>query len=468
MNKIKIPDFLSSMNGIFKSSGFKAYLVGGAVRDMLMKKTPSDFDLATDAKPEDVMRLFRRVIPTGISHGTVTVLFQNHEVEVTTFRAESSYSDGRHPDSISFASTIEEDLSRRDFTMNAIAVSLDGKGIVDPFGGEKDIKAKLIRTVGNPEERFSEDGLRPVRAIRFASRLNFKIDKDTLNAVSEPEILAVTKKVSAERFRDEFVKMLDSEKPSDALKLLEASGILSIFIPELSECRGCIQKDARGNHDFDVADHLFYSTDGAPKDKLNVRLAALFHDIGKPASKTIEKIGDANIIHFYNHEKYSAEIARTILTRLKFPNSVIDNVCHLILNHMFHYEPDWKDSAVRRFLVRVKPENVEDLFDLRIADMYGMHNVPVRLHDSPAVALLLEFKERIKKCECEKNVLNLKELAINGNDIISLGIPKGKKVGFILGELFNTVLDDPLQNTREKLILIAKKLIKSEHEMDGK
>lgn len=460
MNRIKIPDFLISMNDIFKNAGFKAYLVGGAVRDMFMKKTPSDFDLATDAKPEDVMRIFRRVIPTGISHGTVTVLFQKHEIEVTTFRAESSYSDGRHPDSISFASTIEEDLSRRDFTMNAIAVSLDGSGIVDPYNGQKDIKAKLIRTVGNPVERFSEDGLRPVRAIRFASGLNFKIDKDTLDAVSKPEILAVTKKVSAERFRDEFVKMLGSEKPSAALKLLETSGILSIFIPELLECRGCIQKDVRGFHDFDVLDHLFYAADGAPKNKLNVRLAALLHDIGKPASKTVETSGGENIIHFYNHEKYSSEIAHTVLTRLKFPNAVTDNVCHLILNHMFHYESDWKDSAVRRFLVRVKPENVEDLFDLRIADIYGMHNIPVRLHDSQASSLLLEFKERIQKCECEKNVLSLKELAINGNDLISLGVPKGKEIGLILGELFNTVLDDPEQNTRERLIPIAETFIK--------
>ncbi len=185
MNKIKIPDFLAAINGIFKNSGFKAYLVGGAVRDMLMNKTPSDFDVATDAKPKDVMHLFRRVIPTGIAHGTVTVHWQKREIEVTTFRAESSYSDGRRPDAVRFADTIEEDLSRRDFTMNAIASSLDDGSIIDPFGGQTDIKARTIRTVGRPEERFSEDGLRPVRAIRFAAQLNFSIDKETFAALSK-------------------------------------------------------------------------------------------------------------------------------------------------------------------------------------------------------------------------------------------------------------------------------------------
>ncbi|MGP1458362.1 MAG: CCA tRNA nucleotidyltransferase [Treponema sp.] len=458
MNKIKIPDFLAAMNGVFKNAGFQAYLVGGAVRDMLMKKTPSDFDLATNAKPEDVMRLFRRVIPTGIAHGTVTVHWQKREIEVTTFRAESEYSDGRHPDEVRFAEKIEEDLSRRDFTMNAIAASLDGGVVIDPFCGRDDIKARLIRTVGRAQERFSEDGLRPVRAIRFASQLDFTIEEGTFAALSKPEIHAVTQKISVERFRDEFVKMLRPEKPSSALNLLEESGILSLFIPEFSDCRGCIQKDMRGCHDFDVLDHLFYAADGAPKDKLNVRLAALFHDIGKPAAKTVEECGVGTVIHFYNHEKYSEEIARKVLVRLKFPNALVDSVCHLVLNHMFHYESDWKDAAVRRFLVRVKPENVDDLFDLRLADMYGMHNAPVRLHDSPAAALLLEFKERLSQAEREKSALSLRELAVNGSDLMALGVPRGKDIGRLLGELFNTVLDDPEQNTRERLLPIAQNL----------
>ena len=468
MNKIKIPDFLAAINGIFKNSGFKAYLVGGAVRDMLMNKTPSDFDVATDAKPKDVMHLFRRVIPTGIAHGTVTVHWQKREIEVTTFRAESIYSDGRRPDAVRFADTIEEDLSRRDFTMNAIASSLDDGSIIDPFGGQTDIKARTIRTVGRPEERFSEDGLRPVRAIRFAAQLNFSIDEETFAALSKTAIHAVTKKISAERFRDEFIKMLSTEKPSFALKLLEKSGILFLFIPEFFDCRGCIQRDMRGFHEFDVLDHLFYAADGAPKDKLNVRLASLFHDIGKPSSKTIEECGEGAVIHFYNHEKYSEKIARTVLTRLKFPNALIDSVCHLIVNHMFHYESAWKDAAVRRFLVRVQPENVEDLFDLRLADMYGMHNAPVRLHDSPAAALLLEFKERLSRAESEKSALSIRDLAVNGRALMALGVPHGKDIGRLLSELFNTVLDDPMQNTREHLLPIARNLWRTMNAEDSK
>jgi len=458
MNRIKIPDFLAAMNGIFTNEGFKAYLVGGAVRDMLMKKTPSDFDIATDAKPEDVMRMFRRVIPTGIAHGTVTVHWHKREIEVTTFRAESGYADGRHPDAVRFADTIEEDLSRRDFTMNAIAASLSDGCITDPFGGQSDIKARTIRTVGRAEERFSEDGLRPVRAIRFAAQLNFTIDEETFRVLTKPEIHAVTKKISVERFRDEFVKMLSTPKPSSALLLLEKSGILFLFIPEFLACRGCIQRDMRGYHDFDVLDHLFYAADGAPKDKLNVRLASLFHDIGKPAVKTVEKHEDGDIIHFYNHEKYSEKIAREVLTRLKFPNALVDTVCHLVLNHMFHYESSWKDAAVRRFLVRVQLENVDDLLDLRLADMYGMHNAPVRLHDSPAAALLLEFKERLTRAEREKTALCIRDLAVNGRDLMTLGVPHGKDIGRLLGVLFNTVLDDPAQNTREHLLPIAQNL----------
>ncbi|MCR5606148.1 MAG: HD domain-containing protein [Treponema sp.] len=456
-NHIHIPAVLQKMNAIFVQHGYEAYLVGGAVRDTLLGKKASDLDIATNATPEQVMTIFHKVIPTGIAHGTVTIHFMGEEIETTTFRTESDYSDGRHPDKVAYAATIEEDLSRRDFTMNAIAASLKDGAIVDPFNGQDDIKRKYIRTVGNPLERFSEDGLRPIRALRFASQLNFTIDDNTFKAIEDNSIRDKIKNISIERFRDEFVKILSSKKPSVGLALLEQTGIMDIFIPELKACRNCIQSDVRGFHEFDVANHLFYSCDGAPREKLNVRLAALFHDVGKPDVKRIEKIDEGEIFTFYNHEGVSAEKTREILFRLKFPNSLIDNVVHLVKNHMFYYEPKWTDAAVRRFIMRIKAENIEDLFDLRLADVYGMHNTAV-VANSETVANLNELSDRIKKIESEHTAISLKSLAVNGNDLIKIGIPAGKKIGFILNELLETVLDDPSENTKEKLLLIAENI----------
>ncbi|MDE5776737.1 MAG: polynucleotide adenylyltransferase, partial [Treponemataceae bacterium] len=311
MEKISIPQELNNINSIFEAAGFEAYLGGGALRDTIMGKEAHDWDIATNAKPEDVMRIFRRVIPTGIKHGTVTVHFMKRQIEVTTFRTESEYSDGRHPDKVEFASSIEEDLSRRDFRMNAMAASLRDGRIVDPFCGRSDIEAKTIRTVGNAHERFMEDGLRPIRAIRFASQLEFSIEKRTFEDIFEEETLKKIASISAERFRDEFCKILLSRRPSAGLRLLEQTGILKIFIPELLEGRGCVQRDSRGFHEFDVLDHNFRACDGAPCDKLNVRLAALFHDIAKPRTKTVSQ--DCDEIHFYNHDCAGEKLSQGIL-----------------------------------------------------------------------------------------------------------------------------------------------------------
>ena len=457
MDYVKIPAILNKMNEIFESNGFEAYLVGGAVRDMLMKKEPHDWDVTTNAKPEQVIAIFRKVIPTGIAHGTVTVHFMGKEIEVTTFRTESDYSDGRHPDKIEFTGKIEEDLSRRDFTMNAIAASLKDGKIKDPFCGNRDILAKCIRTVGNPLERFSEDGLRPVRAVRFASQLGFKIEEKTMEALGNPEVLRKTASISTERFRDELMKLMTAEKPSEGLKLMESCGILKIFMPELLDGRNCIQSDDRGYHIFDVLDHNLYACDGAPKEKPLLRFAALLHDSGKPASRTEKNESGIMIVNFYNHEVYSEKIAEKIMTRLKFSNAQIEYVCHLIKQHMFHYEPVWSDSAVRRFLVKAGSEYIEDLFDLRLADMYGKYNENVRIHDSAACESLLEFKERIEQQKNANSALSLKDLAVNGKDLISIGIPAGKQLGMILNELFEAVLEDPAQNSREKLLEIAEK-----------
>lgn len=464
MNHIKIPDILKKMNEIFVQHGYKAYLVGGAVRDMLMGKEPHDWDVTTDATPEQVMSIFRKVIPTGIAHGTVTVHFMKNEIEVTTFRTESDYSDGRHPDKVEYTGNIEEDLSRRDFTINAIASYLGDGTITDPFHGRDDIKRKIIRTVGNPLERFSEDGLRPVRAVRFSAQLGFEIERETLKAISEPEILKKTSGISLERFRDELLKLMKAEKPSAGLKLMEESGILDIFIPEFKKCRGCIQGDFRGYHQFDVLDHLFYACDGAPASKQNVRLAALFHDIGKPDVKRVIPTPQGDQFTFYNHEAKSQQITKEILFRLKFSNAEIANICHLVVNHMFNYTQDWTDAAVRRFLAKIQAENLEDLYDLRLADIYGMNNAPVRGQDSRTIALLNELKDRISK-ETEKNsVLSLKQLAVNGKDLMKNGISAGKDLGFVLNQLLETVLEDPSQNEKEQLIKIALNIYKKRTE----
>lgn len=455
---ISIPQILKKMNKVFEENGYKAYLVGGAVRDIFLNKEPSDYDVATNATPQDVMRIFKFVVPTGFEHGTVTVHFLNEEIEVTTFRTETGYSDGRHPDSVNYAATIEEDLSRRDFTMNAIAVDLKDGKVVDPYKGQKDIKRKIIRTVGVPKERFLEDGLRPIRAIRFSSQLKFCIENKTYSEIFQQDVLKKIQSISVERFRDEFLKIMKSEIPSYGLKLLEECKILDFFIPELITGRNCIQSDDRGYHVFDVLDHNYYACDGAPKDKPLVRIAALLHDVGKAETKTVHNEQGATIYHFYNHEKASAKIAQTVLTRLKFSNAEIETVCHLIENHMFHYESTWKDSAIRRFIVKIGIENIPDLIDLRLADMYGKYNQSVRLHDSPACDLLIEFQERIAKISEEKAALSLKDLAVNGRDLMSAGIPAGKEIGRILNELFECVLEDPAMNTKEKLMDVALKI----------
>ena len=452
---ITIPKLLKDFYKVFQEKGFKAYLVGGAVRDLFLNKEAHDWDITTNATPQDVMKIFPFVVPTGFEHGTVTVHFHKQEIEVTTFRTESGYSDGRHPDSINYAATIEEDLARRDFTMNAIAVNLKDGAIVDPYQGRSDIKNKTIRTVRNAYDRFMEDGLRPVRALRFSSQLGFMIEKETYQAIANPDVQKKVASISMERFRDEFVKMMSFPKPSIGLKMMEECGILDIFIPELKPCRNCIQSDDRGYHNFDVMDHNLYACDGAPKEKPLVRIAALFHDIGKPKSKTQTIENGLTIFHFFNHEKYSAEIARTIMTRLKFSNKEIDHVCHLILNHMFYYEPNWTNAAVRRFLVKVGSENLEDLIDLRLADMYGKYNEPVRIHDTKSCDLLIELQDRIKKIEEENSALSLKDLAVNGKDLIQAGIPAGKKLGIILNQLFDCVLEDPAMNDKEKLLKVA-------------
>jgi putative nucleotidyltransferase with HDIG domain len=446
MNNVPVDPLLKEIASYFTKQGKQAYLVGGAVRDLLLGKKAADWDLATDARPEEVMSLFRRVIPTGIKHGTVTVLYRDVSVEVTTFRTESGYTDGRRPDRVEYAASIGEDLSRRDFTMNAMAASLPSGRLVDPFGGAADIKAGIIRCVGRPAERFSEDGLRPVRALRFASQLGFSVEGATLTAVSP--CLGITAKVSPERIRDEFEKIVASGKPSTALLLMEKTGLLELLFPDLAQCRGIEQK---GCHRYDVLDHSLLACDFAARRgySQNVRLAALFHDLGKRITLKVDMDGNRT---FYQHEKESVRLARHILRQYRYPNTVIDAVTHLIGEHMFHYTEDWGDAAVRRFIVRAGEENLDELYRLRFADAFGTTGM------EPAADSLLPLVDRVKDVLSKSRAFSLKDMAVSGKDLIASGIKPGKHMGIILNELLEAVLDDPALNTREKLLEIAGKI----------
>jgi tRNA nucleotidyltransferase/poly(A) polymerase len=443
MDKVKVHPLLKEIASVFASAGKEAYLVGGAVRDVLLGREATDWDLATDATPQEVIALFKKVIPTGIRHGTVTVRYKGESIEVTTFRTESGYSDGRRPDKVEYAAAIEEDLSRRDFTMNAAAVKLPEGTIADPFGGKGDIKKKLIRCVGKAQERFSEDGLRPLRAVRFAAQLGFELEAETFAAIRGA--LPVTAMVAAERVRDEFDKILASSEPRRAFILMEKSELLALLFPELAECRGVEQK---GFHRFDVLDHLLLACDYAAKAGFSreVRLAALFHDVGKKSTAKKNEAGDWT---FYSHERESGRLAYEIMQRLRYPSAVTGKTLRLIRGHMFHYEDNWTDAAVRRFIMRTGEELLPELFDLRHADTAGTTGEP------PNPAALLPFRRRIEKILAENDALSLADLAVDGSDLIALGIKAGPRLGVILKELLETVVDDPALNTKEKLTEIA-------------
>jgi putative nucleotidyltransferase with HDIG domain len=446
ISRIAIPSLLRELAAIFDAHGKQVFLVGGAVRDVLRGAKPTDWDLAGDALPDDVMRMFPDVIPTGLKHGTVTVRYKKHSIEVTTLRTDGDYADGRHPDNVYYTSSIEEDLCRRDFTINAIAATLPEGRIIDPFGGRKDIEKKLIRCVGRTADRLNEDGLRALRAFRFASQLGFDVDGELLAAISERPLMIAP--VSMERVKAEFDKIIASEKPSTALLQMEQCGLLSLVLPELLHCRGVEQK---GYHRFDVLTHSLLACDYAAHSgyKQTVRLAALFHDTGKPATA---RLGEDGVWTFYNHEILSADITRAVMTRLRYSNADIDETTHLVGQHMFNYTDSWSAGAVRRFVRRVGEENIPALFDLRRADSFGMFGV------EPPPELLLDFQNRIASVLEAGRALSLKDLAVNGRDLMEAGIPGGKKMGVILHSLLEAVLEDPEMNSRKKLLEIAERL----------
>ena len=436
------PDVLAICRRL-RDAGHQAHLVGGGVRDMLIGRPPADFDLATDARPEAVVALFGTTfaIPTGLKHGTVTVLSETRRpVEVTTFRGEGEYLDGRRPAFVTYVDTLEEDLSRRDFTMNAVAFDpIDGR-LSDPFDGQGDLRRKLIRAVGDPLVRFREDGLRPLRAVRQAAQLEFEIDPPTRDAI--PPTLDVFRKVSAERIRDELFKMLGARQPSRGLELMRQTGLLGEVIPELLEGVGCIQNRF---HKHDVFGHTLSVVDATQGDAVG-RLGALLHDVGKPRARQPRE-GAPGEYSFFKHEYVGAEMAEEICRRLKLANADRDRVVAMVKNHMFFYMPDWSDGTIRRFVRRVGgQEGLADLFALREGDVKGRG-----FGEDPNVELG-ELRSRIAVVADADAALKVTDLAIDGKDVMRiLGIAPGREIGVILERLLERVLDDPSLNEREKL-----------------
>ena len=435
--KYPVPEIIRQFASIFRENGHRLYIVGGAVRDHLLGRPNSDYDFCTDAKPEEVIPMFRRVIPTGIKHGTVTVLFKGESFEVTTFRTEGAYSDQRHPDSVTFVTDLSEDLSRRDFTVNAFAADcLDGS-IIDLFDGMKDLKSKTIRAIGIPRERFEEDALRLMRLARFCSKLGFEPDHETKQAASQ--LSASITNVSQERIYDELSKILMTEKPTVGLRLLEDIGVLEHILPELTECRRIEQTKVGAT---DVLEHIYNTVDAAAhfRYSYNVRLAALLHDIAKPQTMVINPYG---IMRFYGHDIKSAQMARVVMRRLKCSNQLTDTVCNLIENHMVKYSPNWTDGAVKRFIKRVGKENINELFELQWCDQIASEGKSKVEEYDP-------FIRRIK--ELENQPMSVRELAVSGDDLAQAGIPKSKVMGDILDELLEMVIDYPSLNEKETLI----------------
>mgnify|MGYP001557829353 CR=1 FL=1 len=450
-----IPKEVKNIISKLKEAGFEAFIVGGCVRDFLCETEPKDWDITTNAKPEEIQKVF----PDSFYENnflTVTVRTKSknlklQEIEITTYRLEAKYSDKRHPDEVRFAKTIDEDLARRDFTVNAIAVNIKGakKEIIDPFLGQKDLKNKIIKTVGNPEERFSEDALRMLRAVRFSTTLGFQIEESTAKAIEKNSIWL--KEISKERIRDEFLKIIMADGAADGIELLRKLGLLKYIIPEIEEGYGVSQNK---HHIYDCYWHSIKALEYAVKKKFNmyVRIASLLHDIAKPRVKA----GEGKESTFYNHEIVGAKMTFEILNRLKFSKKDVEKITKLVRYHLFYYNVDEVgESSVRRLMRNIGSENMEELLEVRYADRIGS-GVP-----KAEPYKLRHLKYIIDKVS--QDPISVKMLKVSGNDVVNiLKIQPGPKIGQILDILLGYVLDDPKKNEKEILEKEIEKLGKLE------
>lgn len=436
-----IPNDVKIILNTFKDNGYEAYIVGGSVRDSIIGTClPKDYDITTNALPEEIIKLFDKTVPTGIKHGTVTVMINGEGYEVTTYRIDGEYLDNRRPECVTFVSSLKEDLARRDFTINALAFN-DDKGIVDYFNGTKDLDDKIIRAVGEPSKRFKEDALRMLRAIRFSAKLSFDIEEKTLDAIKTNAHLILN--VSNERIRDELCKILLSNNTTKALKLLEESNLLKFILPELQVTVGFNQQNP--HHDKDIFKHTLAVIEKCPQE-VNLRVAGLLHDIAKPTCFSIDMEG---IGHFYGHDKKGVIISEQILRRLKFDNESINEITILVGEHMNILSKP-TDTSVKRLINRVGVDLINDLFVLQKADALGSRFPEIRLNqinrvEEKAIAIL---KSKVP--------LSIKDLEVNGKDLMrEFSIKPGKDIGNKLKFLLEKVLENPELNTKEKLLAIV-------------
>lgn len=447
----KIPTEVIEVTEKLEQAGFEAFLVGGCVRDLIMGRSPKDWDVTTNAVPEEIIKLFPKTVYEN-SYGTVAVINEKEGIdeklkviEVTPYRLEDGYSDRRHPDSVSFSKDIKDDLKRRDFTMNALAYRQKTLELLDFYNGQDSIKDKIIKTVGEAKDRFQEDALRMLRAIRFATELGFVVSHETAEAILENAPLI--KQISIERIRDEFVKIIESPEPMVGVGMLEKFGLLKYIIAELQEGIGCEQG---GAHRYDVFEHLLQALQHAADKNwpLEIRLSALFHDIGKPKTR---RRGEKKAYTFYGHEVVGARMAKEIMERLKFPKKLTDLVVSLVRQHMFFSDTEQITlSAVRRVVLKVGKENIWTLMDVRECDRVGMakKEAPYRLRKYHA---MIE--------EVLRDPISVGQLAIDGIVLKDeLGVTPGPRMGWILHALLEEVLDDPTKNTKEHLSELVKTL----------
>lgn len=418
------------------SAGFEAYAVGGCIRDSILGKEPKDWDITTSARPDEVKALFRKTIDTGIAHGTVTVLAEREGFEVTTYRIDGKYEDSRHPKEVTFTPSLLEDLKRRDFTINAMAYNhIDG--LVDAFDGIGDLNRKVVRCVGDARQRFGEDALRMMRAVRFAAQLGFSIEADTYAAVCT--MVSDLKRISAERICAEFVSLLVSDHPEE-MRTLYKTGITSVILPEFDAMMQTEQKHP--HHIYTVGEHTITALGHVKKEKV-LRLSILLHDVAKPVCQTTDENG---IHHFHGHPKYGSEMAKKILRRLKFDNDTIIKVCRLVAGH--DDNPPLTEKSVRRAMVRIGLDAYPAIFAVKRADVLAQSEYE-RAQKLEYIKQYEAYYHRIMEAgQC----LTLKELAVNGSDLIALGMQPGPRLGEVLKDLLEIVLEDPSKNTKEYLL----------------
>lgn len=425
-----------------ESCGHEAYAVGGCVRDSILGKEPADWDITTSASPEDVKALFTHTIDTGIAHGTVTIMCGKCGYEVTTYRIDGEYKDGRHPESVAFTNLLSEDLRRRDFTINAMAYN-QTEGLVDLFGGMQDLQDGVIRCVGEATERFSEDALRMLRAVRFAAQLGFSIEKATYDAICT--LAPTIARVSMERIMVELVKLLTSDHPEE-MRTVYVCGLSAVFLPEFDAMMETPQHTV--HHQYSVGEHTIHALMAVPAERI-LRLTMLFHDVAKPVCRTTDEAGND---HFYGHPEIGAEMTGQILRRLKFDNDTIRSVKRLVRFH--DMRPVLQEKNVRRSIVKMGLESFPEIFAVKRADTMAQ-SMYMRQQKLDAIDQFEALYDRI----IEKQVcVQKKDLALNGKDLLELGVPQGKKVGEILDLLFAQVIEEPAKNTREELLTEAKRL----------